>query len=496
MLTLYLNPEKSPVAVQAKADGSPVSALKFKRGATVPLRIIVLGSSAATQLRIGIKEQHAFEDGLLVYGEAATGTAVEEGIAFDLTLSISSLALDAALSVGAGGECTPCALAAMTEFSWQEDGEARLSDTLTTTIYNDIIRLATEAPEAAEGVYPEPDLLATKTWVNNLRASAAAAGLVLLESDAIIESEYSAVALTETGTIAIPKATRNARGAVKLGTGNTLGGYDILPVGEDAEGRLAVDGSGLSAYALALRQGFEGTEADWLESLKGEPGEQGEKGDSGEVANIEEVAQATVAILAQPVATTRTHSTCTGSDNANFIWAQIDSAHLRSGIITAIEMPCRLTTIAGLTTTPLYMSIWQRNLATDTDLTWLATSTNAVTQVIGETGRWLFDNISLNGQDIRICFVSDPSSQWNATNALGARVIACTDGVANGCRIYTQSGNTNHLLELHIDFVEENYVFTPGLHLKDTTLHLSEEEHAQLSELLANKDALLALLNT
>lgn len=495
MLTLYLNPEKSPVAVQAKADGSPVSALKFKRGATVPLRIIVLGSSAATQLRIGIKEQHAFEDGLLVYGEAATGTTVEEGIAFDLTLSVSSLALDAALSVGAGGECTPCALAAMTEFSWQEDGEARLSDTLTSTIYNDIIRLATEAPEAAEGVYPEPNLLATKTWVSNLRASAAAAGLVQLESDAIIESDYAAVALTETGTIAIPKATRNARGAVKLGTGNTLGGYDILPVGEDAEGRLAVDGSGLSAYALALRQGFEGTEADWLESLKGEPGEQGEKGDSGEVSNVDEVAEATIAILAQPVTTTRTHATCTGSENANFYWAQIDSSHLRSETITAIEIPCRLTENAEISTSPLYLNVWQRMQPTDTQLSRIGVSSNAVTPSIGGSARWEFDRLVLNGEDLRICFSTNQNTGWDATHTFGGRVLACSDGAAAGCRINASNGASNYLVEMHIDFEEENYVFTPGLHLKDTTLHLSEEEHAQLSELLANKDALLALLN-
>ncbi len=31
-------------------------------------------------------------------------------------------------------------------------------------------------------------------------------------------------------------------------------------------------GTGKSAYEIAVEQGFEGTEAEWLESLKGEPG--------------------------------------------------------------------------------------------------------------------------------------------------------------------------------------------------------------------------------
>ena len=37
----------------------------------------------------------------------------------------------------------------------------------------------------------------------------------------------------------------------------------------------------IDAYGVAVRNGFEGTEAEWLASLKGEKGEKGEKGDSG-----------------------------------------------------------------------------------------------------------------------------------------------------------------------------------------------------------------------
>ena len=39
--------------------------------------------------------------------------------------------------------------------------------------------------------------------------------------------------------------------------------------------------NGKSAYEIAVENGFEGSEAEWLESLKGEQGEQGEKGDTG-----------------------------------------------------------------------------------------------------------------------------------------------------------------------------------------------------------------------
>jgi hypothetical protein len=39
---------------------------------------------------------------------------------------------------------------------------------------------------------------------------------------------------------------------------------------------------GKSAYEIAVDQGFEGSEQEWLDSLKGEPGEPGPKGDPGE----------------------------------------------------------------------------------------------------------------------------------------------------------------------------------------------------------------------
>lgn len=39
---------------------------------------------------------------------------------------------------------------------------------------------------------------------------------------------------------------------------------------------------GKSAYEVAVENGFEGTESEWLESLKGEQGEPGKTGDPGE----------------------------------------------------------------------------------------------------------------------------------------------------------------------------------------------------------------------
>lgn len=45
--------------------------------------------------------------------------------------------------------------------------------------------------------------------------------------------------------------------------------------------RLDVGKDGKSAYEIALSEGFEGSEAEWLASLKGDKGEKGDKGDIG-----------------------------------------------------------------------------------------------------------------------------------------------------------------------------------------------------------------------
>lgn len=50
---------------------------------------------------------------------------------------------------------------------------------------------------------------------------------------------------------------------------------ETVPKGKDGD-------DGLSAYEIAIQQGFEGSEIEWLESLKGGQGDPGGKGDPGE----------------------------------------------------------------------------------------------------------------------------------------------------------------------------------------------------------------------
>lgn len=463
-MDIFINTDKSPAQLQAKSTGSPLSSFKVKRGAVVPLSVTILGSSSASRLRMGIKAKGNYEGDLLILAEADSGTQTEQGTRFDLKLVASSLALNDALDVGEGKESTPATLAAMTEFAWLENGETRLSDTLQTTIINDIIRLASEAPEAATGEYPAPDLVATKSWVNGKQATADTAGFVI------------------------------------LGTDETISGKQVRPVGKDANGALAVDVSGASAYEIAVANGFIGTEAAWLESLKGEreaKGEQGEQGIQGEQGEPGEVTPADVdAAIHKALYEEQyeTHTSAVGTTDINCRWAQLSLAHCSpGGNLKSVTIPCRATGNSDMTTTAAYLGIFEENASGN--FVHLATSVNTVVQKVGQDSVWQFEETVLSGTKIRLCLMTSRTS-----TALNTSLILSGRGVnkdTDGCYLMNTSGsNENYLIAATFTLGIPGALFTPASHEIDTQSHLSAEDRAFFNELLARKDALLALLNT
>ena len=80
-----------------------------------------------------------------------------------------------------------------------------------------------------------------------------------------------------------------------------------------ADGEAEVKGYYLSAYAIAVAHGFEGTEEDWLASLKGQPGDQGTGLDlRGIIASTDE--------LPAPEASTPGQAYLVGTEEANVLW--------------------------------------------------------------------------------------------------------------------------------------------------------------------------------
>ena len=463
-MNIYINPEKSPAAVQAKATGSPLSSFRVKRGAVVPLSVTILGSSSASGLRMGIKAKGNYEGDLLILSEADSGEQTELGKRFDLKLVATSVELNDILDVGEGSVTPPASISAMTEFAWQEDGEPRLSDTLQTTIINDIIRLATEFPESTAGEYPAPDLVATKSWVNSKQATADAAGFVM------------------------------------LGTADTVSGKNVRPVGKTENGGLAVDVSGLTAYEIAVDNGFIGTEEAWLASLKGERGAKGEQGEQGIQGVQGEPGEVDPLVVADAVQEAlyeellSEHTSVVGSTDINCRWAQLSLSHCPpAGNLKSVTIPCRSASNSEMTTAASYLGIFEEDASGN--FIHLATSTNAVNQTAGADSLWLFDEVTLSGTKIRLSLMPNRTSTTLSTSLiLGARgVYNDTDG----CYLSNSSGSSEkYLIGAVFTIGTPGPLFAPASHQSDTTIHLSAEEHASLAELLARKDALLALLNT
>ena len=477
-MDIFINTDKSPALIQAKVTGSPLSGFKVKRGAVVPLSVTVLGTQTATGLRMGIKAKGNYEGDLLILAEAESGTQTEHGTRFDLKLVASSLALNDALDVGEGSATPPATLASMTEFAWMEDGEPRLSDTLQTTIINDIIRLATDAPEAATGEYPAPDLVATKSWVNSKQATADTAGFVM------------------------------------LGTDEPISGKNIRPVGKTSSGGLAVDVSGMSAYDVAVANGFVGTEAAWLASLKGErgsKGEQGEQGNQGErgeqgepgasaydmaVSNgYEGTEEEWLSTLGIDVLYEKSYLVPDSGSEDNYDAYGFGVIMKGSGLMRSISVPCRPTANSSqVGTEPVWCKVWK-------DGKLIALSLNSQVHGIGKMLTWDFDPFDVEaGAEYKFLFNKEASKDSTnfATDFSGCFHVvrkSSADGVGmiGSAGSYGMNAATEWQPVYKITLLIPRY--TPAAHSEDITLHLTAEEHAGLLQLLARKDALLALIN-
>ena len=515
MFTIYINPEKAPAALQAKANGAALSALRLKRGATMPISVVLLGVSEASNLRMGVKSKGGYEDELLLLASANEGEVSAEGVMFTLNVEVNSLQLDVALQVGSGSENAPATLAAITEFSWVEDEELRITDTLTTTIVNDIIRLASTPPSSTDAEYPAPSLIATKAWVQSLKASAAQYGLVLLEADAMIEGEdYTSVALTEGGTLAIPAATFDARGAVRLGTDSPIVGSGVLLVGETPNGCLAVNASGLTAYALAVEEGFRGSQEEWLTSLKGDVGELTEEQETAlnnaathqadtQLHVSEEERQAWDSKLSPDALIEKKTLTLGGSQDRGTVTYITLAAHLiPNGRLLSLTIPVPDYGIPPAADTEHEL---HAVLALETGTRayeWLATSTDAHLVSRAAVLTWHFDRVQISPSAVlRINFIraeraSHARSDTDGTAAVYAKLSVAQDS-ARG-ETYSGGAWRNWLPEVTLNYEADKYAESDALilHSANTESHLSTAEHAALSELLANKEALLALLNS
>lgn len=123
------------------------------------------------------------------------------------------------------------------------------------------LRVGVSAQSSREYVVEWPEMY---TMINN----------VVRLRDETGELSNNAIAALRAGTDELKNLLVDYNGIASAAAGIALDAAE--------EAQKHVGESGASAYEIAVAEGFEGSESEWLESLRGEPGEPGEPGADGE----------------------------------------------------------------------------------------------------------------------------------------------------------------------------------------------------------------------
>lgn len=131
-----------------------------------------------------------------------------------------------------------------------------------------------------------------------------------------------------------------------------------------------------------------------------------------------------------------------GSFNTEFNWCEWSGERIEGGELAGIDIPCRTNASSLMTTSPVFLSVWQA----DADGAWVhqGFSINAVAQAVNTTGHWLFSGIALAaGRAVRVCPVPDYTRQWVTSLVLGGRRSAAGDG----SKIELSGGSYSYAIE-------------------------------------------------
>ena len=118
--------------------------------------------------------------------------------------------------------------------------------------------------------------LATETYVTT-RGYITSSALSGLATEEFVNSAISNIEISD--PYVLPTASTTTLGGIKLGQGLTVDGDGVVSVVGGGEGISGEDGA--SAYEIAVANGFDGTEQQWLTSLIGPAGADGAPGING-----------------------------------------------------------------------------------------------------------------------------------------------------------------------------------------------------------------------
>lgn len=183
--------------------------------------------------------------------------------------------------------------------------------------------------------------------------------------------------------------------------------------------------------------------------------------------------------------------TAQGTDNYNASWFMLDARHIPTGALTAISIPCRSnSTGANITYDPVYLTLQIQSASGGDNWEPLAVSTNTVVQAINATGRWEFDNVPLDGRDVRACLNTAQSGEWNTGLTMGLRVSSRPAGDTT-----SNVGGAAYLADVTLTTVIYTEKFTSADHATDSTIHITDAER-QSWNAKADSSALATKVNS
>ena len=230
---------------------------------------------------------------------------------------------------------------------------------------------------------------------------------------------------------------------------------------------------------------------------KGEQGEQGPKGDPGAALTYADLTAEQKAELIAPLGyDAEADVSPEGSEEDNYNGHGFGFVMPRAGRIKGLTLECRDGGTATPADTPIWLKVWRGT-------TLIARSDqgqqHAPDAVLSYTFAEPFE--VAEGEEIKVSFHAEEgmaTTAYQMGSQCCLRVVA-KDPDTPGGLLGPVGGYGSDTLKSWVPkhtWHMQVGVFAPAEHVEDTTAHITAEEHAGLAELLANKDALLALLNS
>lgn len=226
-----------------------------------------------------------------------------------------------------------------------------------------------------------------------------------------------------------------------------------LPGPQGEPGEPGEDGT--SAYEAWLAAGNDGSEADFLASLRPTPDEL-EQAAEGALCDIVPAESATPA----------------GTANATCQYIELDAQHVPQGKLQSVSLRCRTGNNPAARS---HLALWE--LGEDGE-TWsyLGSSSNAPAQTMNTTSVWEYEEgaISLAGRPLRLLPQAERSDAWEIGPQLGVRTTPTPEGDATRC--YNNGTGYAFLPELSIAARRPVPKYAPAAHAEDATVHVTAEE--------------------